>query len=399
VPIPKRAAPDTHVLAAGEVQSGFELARAGRFHDARARYERALMLEPENVLAHAALYEIAQIERDVPRALEHQRRMLERQTLFVERAPQERRRLLVLLAPGDWQANVPIDFLIDPAVTTLVKLWIADPAQAPPVELPACDAVFTAIAQSQPNTPYLRTAAAFVRKLQLPAINLPERIAATERVSVWEKLRAVPDVIVPLTRRVLRAELANAQLDYPSVVRPLDSQGGADFEMLEDANELRAYLSRVAAPAFYTMPFVDYRSADGYYRKYRITVIDGHAFPFHLAISTQWMVHFYTSLMREHQWMRDEELRFLANFESVFPARLQRAMRGIACALGLEYFSIDCSIDAQGNLVVFEADPAMIIHAMDRTGMFSYRLPYARRIFEAFASLVDRRAASHSEIP
>lgn len=390
--------------AADEVQAGFRLARLGRFAEARSHYERALQLQPGNVLAHAALYEIAQVEGDLPTALEHQRRMLERQTLFVERAPHEQRRLLVLLAPGDFQANVPIDFLLDRNTTTLVKLWILDPADVPAADIPQSDAVFTAIAQSDANLSRLQAAGTLVRALQMPAINSPEHVIGTDRVSVWQKLRNVPGVVMPQTERLTRASLEETDSDahYPFVIRPVDSQGGAGFALLRDTAELHAYLAREDAPFYYRMPFFDYRSEDGYYRKYRITLVCGEPYPFHLAVSPHWMVHFYTSSMREHEWMREEERRFLERFETVFPPPLQRALRSAASTLALEYVSVDCTIDRTGRLVIFEADPAMIIHAMDRGGPFAYRVPYAERIFAAFERLIDgckARDASHSLMP
>ncbi len=58
--------------------------------------------------------------------------------------------------------------------------------------------------------------------------------------------------------------------------------------------------------------------------------------------------------------------------------------------MGLEYFGIDCSIDREGRLVIFEADPAMLVHASDDPEMFGYKRSYAQRIFTAFEELLDR---------
>ncbi|MEJ1978546.1 MAG: hypothetical protein WDN49_22960 [Acetobacteraceae bacterium] len=41
--------------------------------------------------------------------------------------------------------------------------------------------------------------------------------------------------------------------------------------------------------------------------------------------------------------------------------------------IGLDYFSIDCSEDRDGRLLVFEADVAAIIHSMDPPDLYPYR--------------------------
>jgi hypothetical protein len=84
----------------------------------------------------------------------------------------------------------------------------------------------------------------------------------------------------------------------------------------------------------------------------------------------------------------------LADFPSVFGPPLQRALREIARAIGLDYFGIDCSIDPAGNLLVFEADPAMIVHMQDPVELFGYKRLYVPQIFASLERLLDSRARS-----
>jgi glutathione synthase/RimK-type ligase-like ATP-grasp enzyme len=366
--------------------------RAGRFADARACYERILEREPFDLASHAAMYEIEQIDGNRSKALDHQRRMLERKTLFSHHAPQERRRLLALMIPGDWQANVPVDFLIDPRTTTLHKLYIVSPEQIAAAVIPRADAVFVAIGESDEAAQALTLAADLLRRTNLPCINDPEAIRAANRANLSRVFARLANVHAPLVKRVRRRALAQrfAAMAQPLVVRPVGSQAGRDLARVSDARELHEYLARVCGDEFYVMPFVDFRSPDGYYRKYRIIVVDGVPYPYHLAISRDWMIHYYNAPMREVAWMREEEAAFLADFERVFEPALQEALREIARAAGLAYFGIDCSIDRRGRLLVFEADPAMIVHAGDEPELFGYKKPYARRIFAAFQELIDR---------
>ena len=46
-------------------------------------------------------------------------------------------------------------------------------------------------------------------------------------------------------------------------------------------------------------------------RKYRVMLVDGQIYPWHLAISSDWKVHYFTAAMAEQEVYRTEEQRFL----------------------------------------------------------------------------------------
>ncbi|MEB0001239.1 hypothetical protein QN367_19460, partial [Cryobacterium sp. RTS3] len=85
---------------------------------------------------------------------------------------------------------------------------------------------------------------------------------------------------MPRTVRAKRAtllslaanELTLSQLlpgdDFPLIIRPLGSHAGTNLDKVDDRAQLAGYLSRVDAADFYLSRFVDYRSADGWFRKY-----------------------------------------------------------------------------------------------------------------------------------
>ena len=88
--------------------------------------------------------------------------------------------------------------------------------------------------------------------------------------------------------------------------------------------------------------------------------------------------------------MQSEERAFLENPHAVFGADQYAALRAIGNVVDLDFFGIDCSLDAGGNLVVFEAYASMLVHDSNHT--FPYKSPYARRIKGAFAELLAARA-------
>ncbi len=373
---------------------GVTLSDLGRFDEARTAFEAVLALDSDHVGAHWALYELEQITGNVPAALAHQQAVLKRQTLFVQPALREQRRVLVLMAPGDWQANVPVDFLIDPATTTLHKLFVVSAEQLAAVRIPSADVIFNAIGESEANRPSLQLVSELAASTNLPFLNHPDNVLKTNRVQLYHALKTISNVLVPETQRVTRDELENGRhgIPYPLVIRPVDSHAGHNLARVNDDAELAAYCEQTSAASFYVMPFIEFASADGYYRKYRVIVVDGVPYPYHLAISERWMIHYYNTPMREQAWMRAEEERFLSGFDSLFGPALRQAFAEIATVLDLEYFGVDCSIDRVGSLVVFEADPAMIVHAGDDPKLFAYKYPYAERIFKAFEQLVDGRS-------
>ena len=61
--------------------------------------------------------------------------------------------------------------------------------------------------------------------------------------------------------------------------------------------------------------------------------------------------------------------------------------------IGLEYFGIDCSIDRDGRVLVFEADPAMLVHSSDPPELYPYKREFIPRIYRAIEAMIDRRKA------
>jgi hypothetical protein len=68
----------------------------------------------------------------------------------------------------------------------------------------------------------------------------------------------------------------------------------------------------------------------------------------------------------------------------------------LAKRVGLDYFGIDCGETPEGELLIFEADVAMIVHAMDPPDLFPYKGPQMRKVFEAFRAMLERAAERSS---
>ena len=75
-----------------------------------------------------------------------------------------------------------------------------------------------------------------------------------------------------------------------------------------------------------------------------------------------------------------------------FAARHAAGFAALHQRLGLDYFAIDCAELADGSILVFEADVAMIVHDLDPDELYPYKKPQMRRLFDAFETFLRARA-------
>ena len=237
-------------------------------------------------------------------------------------------------------------------------------------------------------------------RLGCPVINHPRLIQGTDRQQVYERLRGTPHAIIPRTQRLPRlallemSEQALAQdWDWPLIGRRAGSHGGNDTLLCDSPAALLAFAAQQSEPMIYLTAFVQTRSVDGNYRKYRWIIIDGELFPYHLAIHNDWLVHHFRTDMAEQAWMREEEARFLQSPELVFSPGAMQALQHIANTFGLQYGGIDCALDEQGRVVLFETNATMLVHDETQTD-FLYKNPHAQRIKAAFEAMLRKQAMS-----
>lgn len=308
--------------------------------------------------------------------------------------------LLVLMGPGDLMSNTPVEFLVENSDVTLELLYLRADEHFPE-EVPEHDVMLVAVAESEANQVLLERLMEYVSDWPRPVINRPERIRMLSRDGVCGALRGLPGVEMPISVRAWRGTLnavAAGELPigtlladggFPIIVRPLDSHSGNQLERIATPAALAKYLAAVDGRQFYVSRFVDYRSADGMFRKYRVALIDGQPYICHYAISKRWMIHYPNAGMSESAGKRAEEAACLASFGQAFGLRHLAALQAIQQRLGLPYLGVDCAEMPSGELLIFEVDNAMIVHAMDPEDMFPYKVPAMRKVFRAFRELLE----------
>jgi glutathione synthase/RimK-type ligase-like ATP-grasp enzyme len=315
-------------------------------------------------------------------------------------------RLLALVAPGELMANVPLECLLEQADIELHLYYVTAADALTLVDVPAHDLLFVAIGESSVNQPVLAAWQERLAQWAVPVLNLPQQIAQTARDTAAQQLHTASGVLMPLTWRVshplltqLAAGVTPAEcqlrgLEFPLLVRPLDSHAGHALTLTPDAAALAAQLPTLPGATFFCAPFIEYRSADGLFRKYRVVLIGGEPFGVHMGISSHWMIHYLNAGMAESAAKRAEEADFLTHFADTFARRHRAALTAIYERMGLDYLGIDCAEMADGRLLIFEVDPAMVIHAFDPIALYPYKQPAMQRIFTAFRRLLRDRVAS-----
>ena len=375
--------------AAAHAARGNLLLRRGKTEAAQRSYALAARFDPYDAPSRIVLGELASMAGDEQAARGWFAAAFALARVYSPVRRSGSRSALVLCARGPWHRNIPLDFIIDPERWTLHRWYLPDDAMpAGELELLAYELVIDAIGESVEAGPALDAARAFLASQSKPWINDPLRVRATARNRLSATLDGIAGCSVAPVRRLAAGDLGQIADGFPLLVRPTDAHGGRALERVDDAASIAAYAGRIAAPEYDITPFVDYRSADGFYRKYRVMFVDGEPYPYHLALDDSWMIHYHRAPMGEHEWMRDEERCFLQTPEEVL-ACWNTALREVGAAVGLDYFGIDCTVLADGTLFVFEADAAMLVHGFDPD---PEKRAAVDRIRGALAALFETRA-------
>jgi glutathione synthase/RimK-type ligase-like ATP-grasp enzyme len=316
-------------------------------------------------------------------------------------------RLLVFKAAGDLMSNTPFECLLDDYDLTIDVLYV-EPGIPLPAVLPDHDVLLVAVGESDANRILLTELAGLLAQWPRPVLNQPAMIARLSRNVACATLGDAQGVTMPDTARISRTALERLAADallpaellagsaFPLIVRPVGSHAGSGLVRITRAGELQPYLQERGEAEFFIAPFIDYASADGLFRKFRLVLIDGQPHVCHMGISQHWMVHYPYEEMIAHPSRRAEEAALMATFADDFAQRHAGALAAIQRAIGLDYWGLDCAQGPDGQLLIFEVASAMVIHAMDRADVFPYKAPHMKTVFAAFYRLLERTARGAS---
>ena len=350
------------------VNLGNLLLRANRHAEARAHYEAALKADPDHAAAHQGLGAVLADEGDRVSAREHFRKGFRGHAVSTLPYRGEGPPIPLLQLVSSGGGNIPTAPFLDDCVfmTTVV---VADHLDAA-TPLPPHRLIFNAIGDPDLCQPALEAAIRLTARSTAPVINDPRAVMTTGRIDNAAQLAGLPGVITAKTLAVARAVLAGRQavswlaghgFAFPLLLRSPGYHTGRNFVLVEGAADLAGAVAELPGEELLAIEYLDARGKDGNARKYRVMMIGGKIFPLHLAISRNWKVHYFTSDMADKSDHRTEEMAFLENMDAVLGARAMAALRAICDTLSLDYGGVDFGVNADGDLLLFEANATMVI--------------------------------------
>lgn len=367
--------------------------------EAAARWYRlVLAIDPNVAIAYQNLAAIHASAGRIAEAQAYRAKAYDIQRVFVECAGEPVRSVLILCT-GKGSGNVPFDALFPASTCCRIKYAIDYAPDDEDTRLPRYDLVFNAIGDPDVAASLLDRLRRFEARCERPLLNPPKAVERTFRDRLPGLLGDLDGVAtaacvraetLPATRDALIERLAAGGLALPLLARPAATHGGEGLARCDSLDGLEARLQTLDGTHYLTA-FFDYRSPDGYYRKYRMIFVDRQPYPYHLAISPDWMVHYFSADMEPHAWKLDEERRFLDDPDAALGDVPMNAIAAIGRRLDLDYGGIDFTLLPDGRVFVFEANATMLAHFERGDGALTHKNRHVQRIVDAFEQLQARR--------
>lgn len=382
----------------GHVNLAHLLRDEGELERAREHYEIALRLAPDYAEAHRGLAILFLAIGDEETARQHLGAGIGGDAITTLTYQGRSTPIPVLLLVSAANGNAPFLRFLDNRVFLVTVMVTEFYDMSRP--LPAHEIVVNAIGDSDLCGAALKAAQRIVDATKAPVINRPSEILLTSRMHNAKRLAAIPGVVAARTenfsKEVLRrtdasTALAACGFSFPFLLRSPGYHLGRNFLQISDDNGLAAAAASLPANNLTAIEFLDARGVDGKWRKYRVMTIGGRLYPAHLAVSSDWKVHYFSADMADHPEYRAEDRAFLENMSEVLGSRAMRAIEGISDALGLDYAGIDFGVDQAGNVLLFEANAAMTVSPPDPDTRWDYRRAPIARLLNAAPHMILQR--------
>jgi Flp pilus assembly protein TadD len=379
----------------GHVNLANVLQALGERQQALASYEAALALDPALREAHRGLAQLLTEHGDEAAAELHRVAAFRGRPLTVlpYRGMAAPVPLLVLVSAQD--GNLAYETIVDSSVFEMIVL-VTEFYEAG-MTLPPHRAILNAIGEADLCRSALDKACAVTARSAAPVVNRPEAVLATGRLGNAQRLRGLPGVRAPRVAVLARAEIDAARLieagfTFPLLLRAPGFHMGRHFVAVAAPEGLAEAVSTLPGPELIVIEYLDARGADGKARKYRVMIVDGRLYPLHLAISSEWKIHYFSADMADNPEHRAEEAAFLADLPGRVGARGFEALARIRDALCLDYGGIDFGLSRDGEILLFEANATMIAALPPPDPVWDYRRVPAESVRQAARDLIKTRA-------
>jgi hypothetical protein len=316
--------------------------------------------------------------------------------------------VLALAAAMDMGGNTPIEFLLEHSGIELQTLYVVDGIELP-TPLPEHDVAIVIASDSEECREALRKIEGAASRWPRPLLNPPHLVGNLDRDKLHHLLHGIEGLDIPATEAASRTQLSGVAqasrpladiadgLAFPIIIRPRGSHAGTGLAKIDDSGALDRYLAERPEVEFFVSRFVDYADGDGLFRKYRVVFVDGRPYACHMAIADRWDIWYLNAGMAFSDEKRAEEASFMRGFDEIFAVRHRHALAAMADRVGLDYFTVDCAVNKNGELLIFEADNTAVVHNMDSPELFPYKSRQMNKIFDAFAAMLSRHARVRRE--
>lgn len=375
----------------GRINLGNILYEDGELSAARENFEFVLKADADFVDAHRGLGRIFYDQGDIEAADHHWRRSFPGQAITTQRYRGLGNATPLLLLGSARRGNIPTQHILDNR-TFAVTILFAE-YYKPEMPLPPHSIVFNTIGDADLCPAALATAEEITARTDAPVINLPSLVSLTGRTTNAARLRALPGVRIPNIVELRRNNFCKANgLTFPLLLRSKGFHNGQHFVRIERREDLEVASAELPGKALLAIEYLNAKGTDGMTRKYRVMYIGGVLYPLHLAISAKWKVHYLTSDMATNPAHRAEEERFLGDMPTVLGSTAMKALTTIGEMLGLDYVGFDFALDSDGSILLFEANPTMVIDPPSREQIWDYRRAPIERVLNAAKDLLLARA-------
>jgi len=236
-----------------------------------------------------------------------------------------------------------------------------------------------------------------------PVINSPEATINNTRCQLTSERAQIEHVIFPRTIRLklngtenceIKENVKKLGLRFPILFRPAGTQTGEGLIKIDKEQDLPL---TVTAGDYYLSEYHDFRSVDGYYRKYRLWSIGERIVHNHVLIGETWNVHGTSrfSTMLKNPSLLAEDASYVEKGLPDYNQCLQSIVDTIKNITKLDYFGVDYGIGESGIPVVFEANATMRSNYPEIAESYPHAKIALSRHTEAFESLVKKSSSLH----
>jgi hypothetical protein len=253
----------------------------------------------------------------------------------------------------------------------------------------------------------LRQLASFELAAQVPLVNPSWAVTATARPVIARRLAHQLGVHAPhctLYRGgalTLTEHIEAHGHRYPVLLRPPGRHGSVGLVRVDDPIDITRQPAALRASCTIT-DFVDFRSDDGLWRKYRMVYAGDRLFRRHVLTDRGWnLTREARGFMQDHPELVVQEQEWINRPVTLEPGSIEARVMHQFRALQLDFGVMDFALPPNGDLVVFEINACLqLTNVTDAEAATDERYFEANNdeILETLAAEISARAASSAQL-